>query len=94
MAAPSGFGWMFSHTSTGSSQVKTFTQKKNNNNNKNISKLPLLILYSGPIYPFRKSHFLCGVLFSYQPIKKLNQSILPISSPGSFWLLVSGMVAR
>ena len=34
MAAHSGFGWMFSHTSTGSSQVKNFTQKKNNNNNK------------------------------------------------------------
>ena len=35
IAADSGFGWMFSHTSTGSLQVKTFTQKKKNNNNNN-----------------------------------------------------------
>ena len=28
IAADSGFGWMFSHTSAGSLQVKTFTQKK------------------------------------------------------------------
>ena len=26
-------GWMFSHASTSSLQVKTFTQNKNNNNN-------------------------------------------------------------
>ena len=29
IAARNGFGWMFSRTSTGSTQVKTFTQKKN-----------------------------------------------------------------
>ena len=29
IAARNGFGWIFSRTSTGSNQVKTFTQKKN-----------------------------------------------------------------
>ena len=34
IAARNGFGWMFSRTSTGSTQVKTFTQKKPQKQNK------------------------------------------------------------
>ena len=48
IAARRGSWWMFSHASTGSLQVKTFTQKKNNNNSnnsKNNSNLSLLMLY-------------------------------------------------
>ena len=50
IAARNGFGWMFSRTSTGSNQVKTFTQKKKyknkTNNSKNNSKLSYLVLFS------------------------------------------------
>ena len=50
IAARNGFGWMFSRTSTGSNQVKTFTQKKKyknkTNNSKNNSKLSFLVLFS------------------------------------------------
>ena len=52
IAARNGFGWMFSRTSTGSNQVKTFTQKKKyknkTNNSKNNSKLSFLVLFSQP----------------------------------------------
>lgn len=52
IAARNGFGWMFSRTSTGSTQVKTFTQKKKykhkTNNSKNNSKLSFLVLFSQP----------------------------------------------
>ena len=52
IAARNGFGWMFSRTSTGSAQVKTFTQKKKykhkTNNSKNNSKLSFLVLFSQP----------------------------------------------
>ena len=34
IAVRNGFGWMFSRTSTGSTQVKTFTQKKTQKQNK------------------------------------------------------------
>ena len=34
IAARNGFGWMFSRTSTGSTQVKTFTRKKPQKQNK------------------------------------------------------------
>ena len=50
IAARNGFGWMFSRTSTGSNEVKTFTQKKKyknkTNNSKNNSKLSFLVLFS------------------------------------------------
>ena len=50
IAARNGFGWMFSRTSTGSNQVKTFTQKKKYKNktynSKNNSKLSFLVLFS------------------------------------------------
>ena len=50
IAARNGFGWIFSRTSTGSNQVKTFTQKKKyknkTNNSKNNSKLSFLVLFS------------------------------------------------
>ena len=51
IAGSSDFGWMFSHASTGSLQVKTFTQEKKNDNNnisKNSSNLSLLMLYFRP----------------------------------------------
>ena len=85
IAARSGFCWLFSHASTGSLQVKTFTRKKDNNNNSNKSKT--IQIYrcqcsiSGPIDPFRKSHSLCGVYFF-----PINQSKNWINRFSQRWL--------
>ena len=62
-------GWMFSHTSTGSLQVKTFIQKKKHQQQKQRWKQFKLIvvrtLFLAQLIPsvnFSK-HILCGVLF-------------------------------
>ena len=85
IAARRGSWWMFSHASTGSLQVKTFTQKKNNNNSnnnnnnnnsnnsKNNSNLSLLMLYLlRSISSVNRTSCVESIVFPINQSKKLN----------------------
>ena len=60
-AARSGFGWMFSHASTGSWQVKTFSEKTTTTTVKTFKFIAVNALFAAWSIPYIKSYFLCGV---------------------------------